>query len=71
MIEALCELTPAAERLLLSLGKARVLSPRALHRLRRVARTICDLDAADPSAPVGESQVAEAAQLRRLPELCQ
>ena len=71
VIEALCELTPAAERLLLALARARALSPRALHRLRRVARTIADLGGAAPDAPIGEIQVAEAAQLRRLPELCE
>ena len=68
VIEALCALTPGAERLLLALGKARAMSPRALHRLRRVARTIADLAGAEGDA-VGEMHLAEAAQLRRLPDL--
>lgn len=69
VVEALCRLTPAAERLLLALGKARMLSPRALHRMRRVARTIADLAGEDPLAAASELHVAEAAQLRRLPDL--
>ena len=69
-IEALCSLTPGAERLLLKLAAARGLSPRAMHRLRRVARTIADLAGEAPDAPIGEPQLAEAAHLRRLPELC-
>lgn len=69
VVEALCQLTPAAERLLLALGKARAMSPRALHRLRRVARTIADLGSDDPRAAATELHVAEAAQLRRLPDL--
>ncbi len=68
-IELLCALTPGAERLLLALAKQRCLSPRALHRLRRVARTIADLGDGDPDAPIGEPHLAEAAHLRRLPEL--
>lgn len=73
LIETLCALSPGAERLLLTLAKARSLSPRAMHRLRRVARTIADLAAAnghDPDAPATELHMAEAAHLRRLPEMC-
>ncbi len=69
VIDRLCPLTPGAERLLLALAKARTLSPRALHRLRRVARTIADLEGESNDA-IGEVQLAEAAQLRRLPEMC-
>ncbi len=68
-LEDLCALEPGAERLLERLAMARQLSPRAQHRLRRVARTLADLapDLDDPRAPVGEVHVAEAAHLRRLP----
>ena len=65
--------SPGAERLLLTLAKARILSPRGMHRLRRVARTIADLAAAtgqDPDAAATEVHLAEAAHLRRLPEMC-
>jgi predicted ATPase with chaperone activity len=43
-----------------------------MHRLRRVARTIADLAAAtgqDPDAAATEVHLAEAAHLRRLPEM--
>ncbi|NVB37047.1 ATP-binding protein [Pseudenhygromyxa sp. WMMC2535] len=69
-IERLCPLDPAAQRLLNGLGLRRNLSMRALHRLRRVARTIEDLDPqADPSAPISSAAVALAANLRQLPAL--
>ncbi|HVI04255.1 MAG TPA: YifB family Mg chelatase-like AAA ATPase [Enhygromyxa sp.] len=68
-IERLCPLTPDAHKLLLGLAQRRNLSMRAIHRLRRVARTIGDLDPAiDPSAPIGVEAVAFAARLRRLPD---
>jgi magnesium chelatase family protein len=38
-------------------------SARAFHRLLRVARTIADLDGAEA---VGEAQIAEALQFRRM-----
>jgi magnesium chelatase family protein len=68
-MERLCALEPGATRLLEHLAEARQLSPRAQHRLRRVARTLADLadDVVDPEAPVAETFVAEAAHLRRLP----
>lgn len=68
-VERLCALSPGATQLLERLGEARQLSPRAQHRLRRVARTLADLsgDVTDPHAPVDETFVAEAAHLRRLP----
>jgi magnesium chelatase family protein len=69
-LASLCALTPGAARLLAALAAARGLSPRAQHRLRRVARTIADLAGDDPAAPATEAHLAEAAQLRRLPELC-
>ena len=69
-VERLCALTPTAARLLERLALTRQLSPRAQHRLRRVARTLADLspDELDPLAPVDEVYVAEAAHLRRLPQ---
>lgn len=68
-IERLCALRPGAERLLERLARTRQLSPRAQHRLRRVARTLADLaaDGDDPRAPIDEVYVAEAGHLRRLP----
>lgn len=68
-VERLCALGDGATRLLDRLADARQLSPRAQHRLRRVARTLADLsdEVTDPHAPVDETFVAEAAHLRRLP----
>lgn len=68
-VERLCPLQPKAARMLERLAHTRQLSPRAQHRLRRVARTLADLctDTSDPHAPVEEVYVAEAAHLRRLP----
>ncbi len=64
-----CELTPAAQRVLTAAARRSCLSPRAQHRLRRVARTIADLDPArQPDAPLSTRDIAEALQLRRLPE---
>jgi magnesium chelatase family protein len=68
-IERLCPMTKDATNLLLGLARRRNLSMRAIHRLRRVARTIGDLDLeVDPSAPIGVEAVALAARLRRLPD---
>jgi magnesium chelatase family protein len=69
-MERLIPLSPGAERLLGDLAARRLLSPRAQHRLRRLAATLADLgeeDRADHS-PIGERALAEAAHLRRLPE---
>lgn len=70
-IERLCPLSADAETLLLDLSKVRHLSPRAQHRLRRVARTIADLRRPDSTLddPIQASDIAEAAHLRRLPDL--
>jgi magnesium chelatase family protein len=70
-MERLCPLAPDAARLLAQLARARKLSPRAQHRLRRVARTIGDLrrPGDDLDGPIRTEDVAEAAQLRRLPEM--
>jgi magnesium chelatase family protein len=68
-VERLCPMTSDAHKLLLGLALRRNLSMRAIHRLRRVARTIADLDPdIDPSAPIGVEAVAYAARLRRLPD---
>ncbi len=68
-IERLCAMTPAAAKLLEGLASVRQLSPRAQHRLRRVARTIADLSRNDAplDEPIAESDVAKASGLRRLP----
>lgn len=67
-IGRLCTMTPEARGLLANLTTARRLSPRAQHRLRRVARTIGDLRRPDDpvDAPLTVSDVAEAAHLRRM-----
>lgn len=69
-MERLLPLTPRAERLLADLAARRALSPRAQHRLRRLAATLADLGDAGRAgdAPLGEAEIAEAAHLRRLPE---
>lgn len=70
-LDRLIPLSPAAERLLTSLATRRSLSPRAQHRLRRLARTLADLAFDDPDAPdgpLGPETIAEAAHLRRPPE---
>ncbi|KIG17116.1 MG(2+) CHELATASE FAMILY PROTEIN / ComM-related protein [Enhygromyxa salina] len=68
-IERLLPMTNHANNLLLGLARRRNLSMRAVHRLRRVARTIADLDpAADPDDPINVEAVALAARLRRLPD---
>lgn len=70
-IEALCPMDDGARDLLRTLGEARQLSPRARHRMRRVAMTIADLqrpgDAVD--TPISRREVAIAASLRKLPDL--
>lgn len=55
-------LSPEAAALLERRLRAGTLSARGLHRVRRVARTIADLDLAGPV--VGDRQVAEALSLR-------
>ncbi len=69
-LERLCTLSNDAAALLRRLAELHELSPRAQHRLRRVARTLADLspEVHDPCAPVDEVFVAEAIHLRRLPQ---
>ena len=71
VMELRCPLSEEAERLLADLATARGLSPRGLHRLRRVARTIADLSEDGMHAPATAAHVAEAVHLRRLPALCE
>jgi magnesium chelatase family protein len=64
-VDSLDELAPVdagAAALLERRLRAGSLSARGLHRVRRVARTIADLDAV--TGPIGERQVAEALALR-------
>lgn len=61
-----------AQELLSVLARQRELSPRAQHRMRRVARTLMDLEP-DPrsegaSPPITREAIAQAAHLRRPPE---
>ncbi len=68
-VERLCPLTEDANKLLLGLARRRNLSMRALHRMRRVARTIQDLDREmSPDLPIDVKAVSLAARLRRLPD---
>jgi magnesium chelatase family protein len=68
-IEQLCRMTPAAERLLFGVAQRKNLTTRAIHRMRRVARTIADLDPErDPEAAIDVEDVAVAARLRQLPD---
>ena len=59
-----------AERLFESVVSRRLLSPRAQHRIRRVAATLQDLgDVPSPSDPtIGAQAMAQALQLRREPQ---
>ncbi|MEE9386636.1 MAG: YifB family Mg chelatase-like AAA ATPase [Nannocystaceae bacterium] len=71
-LERYCEMTRDAQKLLASLAKARRLSPRVQHRLRRVARTIADLvgEGEEVAGVIAARHIAEAANLRRLPSHC-
>jgi magnesium chelatase family protein len=65
-LDALAPVTPDGAALLERRLRSGSLSARGLHRVRRVARTIADLDGA---ATVDEGQVAEALHLRAAREL--
>ena len=54
---------PAARLVLRHELEGERLTGRGYHRIRRVARTLADLDG-DPAAPIGEQHVALALQLR-------
>ena len=60
-LDALAPLSVEAAAMLERRIRSGSLSARGLHRIRRVARTIADLDGVEP---VGEDQVAEALHLR-------
>ena len=62
-IEDACRLDLGTRRFLRQAMASQPTSARAFHRLLRVARTIADLDG---EATVGEDQVAEALQFRRM-----
>jgi magnesium chelatase family protein len=67
-LDRLCPLTNAGRETLLRVATHRGLSPRAQHRLRRVAATLSDLrqrEGAEPFLPVGPRDILAAAQLRR------
>ena len=64
-VEQCCPLTTSARGLLREVVRARRLSPRAQHRMRRLAQTLADLHGA---TIVGEAELATAAALRCLPE---
>ncbi len=69
-MQRLCPLTEKAAKMLESLTRSRALSPRAQHRLRRVALTLKDLrEVGDVNSRVEARFVAEAAHLRRLPDV--
>jgi magnesium chelatase family protein len=57
-----CELAPRLWDLLAKAAERRALSPRACHRILKVARTIADLD--DEGA-ISESHLAEAISLKQ------
>jgi magnesium chelatase family protein len=68
-IERLCPLTASARTMLLGVAARKQLSMRALHRMRRVARTIADLDVEhDPEQPIDVAHVAAAVRMRQLPD---
>jgi magnesium chelatase family protein len=62
LLDELCPLTPDGAALLERRLRAGALSARGWHRIRRVARTLGDLD--DVGPVIGERQVAEALHLR-------
>jgi magnesium chelatase family protein len=62
-LDILAPLQPEARLMLRNELERERLTGRGYHRIRRVARTIADLDG-DMSAPVGEEHVAMALQLR-------
>jgi len=69
-LERLVPMSGEATRLLSALAKKRCLSPRAQHRLRRLAATLGDLSAEERpiDQEISASDIAEAAHLRRLPD---
>lgn len=67
-LERLCPMTEGAGKLLDQAALQQGLSLRAQHRLRRVAQTLCDLrPELSQKDKIGESAVALALQLRKVP----
>ena len=62
-------LEPAASRLLTAQYERGTLSARGRDRVLRVARTIADLAAEDPTAPASVEHLAGALHLHRRPEV--
>lgn len=60
-IDTFCVLTPSAERLLQSVINQKNLSLRAYHKIKKIGRTIADLEG---SELIGEGHIAEAMALR-------
>ncbi|MEK9208655.1 MAG: ATP-dependent protease, partial [Patescibacteria group bacterium] len=60
-VDTFCILEPSAERLLQSVVNQRHLSLRAYHKIKKIARTIADLE---DSERIGERHIAEAMSLR-------
>jgi magnesium chelatase family protein len=60
-IDDLCVLEPSAERLLASIVNQKSLSLRAYHKIKKIARTIADLEG---SERIAEHHIAEALALR-------
>lgn len=68
-IEQLCPLTASARTMLLGVATRKQLSMRTIHRLRRVARTIADLDGERRAdQPIDVPHVAAAVRMRQLPD---
>jgi magnesium chelatase family protein len=64
----LCRLTPAAERWFLNLARREGLDMRDIHRLRRIARTVADLDpTGEVDGVIDVHAISSAALLRQLP----
>jgi magnesium chelatase family protein len=62
-LDVVAPLHPAARLMLRNELERERLTGRGYHRIRRVARTLADLDG-DPAGPIGEQHVALALQLR-------
>ena len=63
LLDVVAPLQPAARLMLRTELEGERLTGRGYHRIRRVARTIADLDG-DPAGPISEAHVAMALQLR-------
>ena len=60
-IDQYCTLQPSAERLLTAVVNSKHLSMRAFHKIKRIGRTIADLEA---TPEIAEHHIAEALALR-------